>query len=247
MDPDTALQLLLLGVVLPFAASLATTAACWWSARGILPLSARPDTRRATLAAILCPLALLVGVQWLLFGPISFPPRNALHIIPLLLLGAAVLGRVPIRTIADVIAIIGIVWLAIAETAQQTSNAMVLVLWGGAMMMLTPCGRPVRSWTLFVPLGFTLAGAAVALVTTGSLKLAQLAGASAVTLLGVFLVSLARPRLTIAGPALSVFVAMLAATLAQGASFGDTPRWLAYVIGLGGPAVAAGLVKWRGR
>jgi hypothetical protein len=68
-----------------------------------------------------------------------------------------------------------------------------------------------------------------------------------VTLLGVFLVSLARPRLTIAGPALSVFVAMLAATLAQGASFGDTPRWLAYVIGLGGPALAAGLVRWRGR
>ncbi|MFZ4429681.1 MAG: hypothetical protein ACOYPS_04910 [Phycisphaerales bacterium] len=247
MDPDTALQLLLLGVVLPFVASLATTAACWWSARGILPSNARPDARRALVAAILCPLAVLVGVQWLLFGSLSFPPRHALHLIPLLLIGAAVLGRSPIRSTADVIAVIGIVWLAAAETAQQTANAMVFVLWGGAMMMLTPCARPARAWTLFVPLGFTLAGAAVALVTTGSLKLAQLAGASAVTLLGVFLVSLARPRLTIAGPALSVFVAMLAATLAQGASFGDTPRWLAYVIGLGGPAIAAGLVKWRGR
>ena len=75
----------------------------------------------------------------------------------------------------------------------------------------------------------------------------SLPGAAAMTLLGVFLVSLTRPRLVIAGPALSVFVAMLAVTLAQGASFGETPRWLAFTIGLAGPAVAAGLVRWRGR
>jgi hypothetical protein len=42
-----------------------------------------------------------------------------------------------------------------------------------------------------------------------------------------------------------VFVAMLAATLSQGAAFGDTPRVLALAVGIGGPAIADALTRWR--
>ena len=247
MDPQTATQLLLLGVVLPFAASLASTSMSWWTARGILPLGDRRDRSRAAVAAILAPLALLVVVQWVLLGEISFPPRNALHQVPLALVIAFVLGFAPGPAPAAIAVVAGLSRVMLSQTPQHEADAMTAIVWGAGMLALAPHARPTRGWTLFVPLGFTLASAAVALVTTGSLKLAQLAGAAAMTLLGVFLVSLTRPRLVIAGPALSVFVAMLAVTLAQGASFGETPRWLAFTIGLAGPAVAAGLVRWRGR
>jgi hypothetical protein len=247
MDPDTALQLLLLGVVMPLAASLATTAASWWSAKGIRPVDDRRDGRRAAWAAMLSPLALLACVQWVLLGGWSFPPQNALQQIPFVLLAAFVLGLAPGPAPAVIALVAGISRFVLATSAQHQADAMLAIAWGSGMLLLRPHARPTRGWTLLVPLGFTLAGAAVALVMTGSLKLAQLAGAAAMTLLGIFAVSLTRPRLTIAGPALSVFVAMLAVTLAHGAAFGDTPRWLSLAIGLGGPALAAGLVRWKAR
>lgn len=205
------------------------------------------------LAAILSPLAVLVGVQVALFGALTFPPQNALHQIPLMLIAAFVLGLIPAllprfipaRAPAAIAFFAGLGWLFFAKTPRHEALAMASWLWGAGMLLTTPHARPIRGWTLMVPLGFTLAGAAVVLVATGSLKLAQLAGAAAVTLLGIFAVSLTRPRLVIAGPGLSVFVAMLATTLSQGAAFGDTPKWLALAVGIGGPAIADALTRWR--
>jgi hypothetical protein len=243
MDPQSALLFGLVGIVLPFMLSLLATGAVWWRASGIEPGFAQPRHRLRRLAsATLAPALILLLVQSLMLGVPTFPPREAMHRLPFLLLAGLLFGAIELAWMSSSwkSTLIGAMVLAAAAGIASLASAwlvLAVVIAAGAWIILRQIAWRETTPTILIPLGLYAAGTAAVLVATGNLKLAQLAAACAMSLLAILAVALARPKLTLAGPALTVTLAWLGALLGQGMTYGDTPKTAGLLWGIGGPIV----------
>jgi hypothetical protein len=243
MDPQSALLFVLFGIVTPFVLSLGLTLLIWRHAPGIEPASAQPrQLLRRFLNALLAPGAVLLLAQSILHGVPSIPPREALHILPWMLIAGLLFGTIELRWLSPTWAstFLGAVALGLLAGAVSASAWVMpaVLIFAGGWSALRGLAFTRTTPTALIPLGMFAAGTAVVLVATGNLKLAQLAAACAMSLLAILCIALTRPRLSLAGPILAVTLAWLAGLLGQGMAYGDTPRAAGYAFGIGAPVLA---------
>jgi hypothetical protein len=231
MDPRSVVIMVLLAVVAPFVAAWMIAWSLWRGRRGPAPVQAA-DGRRALVTGVVVSLIPFAITQCLLLGVPAMPPREALHWVPLLLVGGLALGLFNSTFIY-----VSAMALAILLNRSEPWS-MVALLWGGSMLAWRLLGLLPGRGALLVPMGTHLAACAMVLVATGNLRLGQLAAAGAMSLLGALLVHLSRPRFTLVPAAASGVAAFASTLLAQGMAYGDTPRWAGLSMGLGAPFAA---------
>ncbi|MCX5691752.1 MAG: hypothetical protein NTV94_18495, partial [Planctomycetota bacterium] len=211
MDTQSALLFVLAGIVMPLVLSLITTGTLWWRIRGIEPGSPQPRHRlRRIASAALAPAIILLLVQCTMLGIPAFPPREAIHRLPFLLLAGLAFGAIELAwlsgswksTIVGALALAAAAAVAASLSSPWLTHAAIIAA-GGWIILRTMAWREATP-TVLIPLGLYAAGTAVVLVATGNLKLAQLAAACAMSLLAILVVSLSRPRFSLAGPVLAV-------------------------------------------
>jgi len=253
MDPQSLRALVLIGIALPFAMSAAVLGMLWYPATGIAPPAAFPgrDRLRRTLSGVLAPGLVLLIVQSTLLGLPAVPPREAIHMLPWILMMGLVLGAVEewVRPWSHRMMLalgIVLVGVGVAMTWRGHWIGPAILIHAAGWLSFQRLARGSSATTALLPLGVWCAGAAVVLIATGSLKLAQLAAAGAMSLLGAFVISLPRPRVSISGTTLHASLAWIAALLAQGMAFGDTPRAVGFTYAIGAPVVGAALIAVLG-
>lgn len=268
MEQSDLIQMLLWGVAMPLVSSFLVSLAIWWGQRGepvvneATPWWKSPmrlggaATWRVAMMGVVCVGLIFVLAQALLHGVQTFPPREALHQIPVALGIGLVIGIVElfVPVLASRLASVVVVGLAVLlSTSVSLPKPWIgdaLVFWAVAWSALKEWGYSSHRSVGLVTIGTFAAGAAAVLVTTGNLKLAQLSGVMAFALLGIFAASRVRPLVTMAGPALCGACAVIGSLLAQGIAYGDTPRQAGYTYALGAPVltvlfvpIAAGFLK----
>jgi len=263
LDTTTALWFGLGGVVLPFTSALLCALAAWWGF-----CASEEETKvgerlvRATAMLVPGVIVSLYFAQWITQGKLSLPPREFAHTIPLLMLFGLVAG-----VVAAVIPVLRpehprqrLVIFAALIIAALASSLLKLpppytwiprclpwwILAWASLRYLTSCNFPAVS---MIPLGLWSAGVAAVLLATGNLKFAQLSGAAAFAVLGLFIAAMLRGRsfrlpkpstgVSLADPVIAVFSAYVTGLLTLGVTAGQTPRPLLLAIGGVTPLAAA--------
>ncbi len=232
--------------IIPLVTLAAVTWLLWFGRREAESPGSRANLLRGT-AQTLAFGAAAVGAQSFLLGAPTFPPADATHTTPFALIAGALLGifaaiaaRKPVRLWALLltIALAGLMFPAAQMPQGFGWVRWALVLWScsyGGFSYLA--AMPARS-RLFLPLGMYAGVCGATLIASGSLALGELCVTAAFALLGVFAAVLVRPATVTTGPMLGAYLAWLAAMLAQGCTYGDTPLPAAAALAVGAPALA---------
>ncbi len=228
---------LVYGVLVPFAVS----------ALVLLLGRALPPRAQPAVSLVAAVLAFIVA-QIALTGRPELPPSEAsqwlVWILPVLVPLGLVCAHLPVwaRTLGGIVGVYGALYLVLRPMVQWTwESTAVAAAWNSVfglmaalifagLAALTRAHDPGRS-PRFVVIGL-LTATSIALAATGSLMLAQLAGAMAAA---VGPLALARPQ-QIAFPPLLVYVValLLAMLLAMGVCYSNLPLPLAGLLSLAG-------------
>jgi len=262
MEQSDLIHMLIWGVAMPLASSALVSLIIWWGQRGEpvvqqsnpwwkspMRLGGAAIWRVATTGLVCIGLVFLVS-QSMLHGAPTFPPREALHQIPVALLAGLTIGLIElfIPVLASRITSIVVIALAVLlSTSIKMPKPWIgdaLIFWALAWSALKDWGYSSHRSVGLVTLGTFAAGAAAVLVTTGNLKLAQLSGVLAFAVLGIFLASRMRPMVAMAGPVLCGACAVIGSLVAQGIAYGDTPRQAGYTYAVGAPVLTVLIVPF---
>lgn len=249
---DTTIPLLLgKGLGVAFGAGLFAFGLTWWQRRGPGETDHPPGSPAAHDATWVAPALLTilcVGLYAWLIGAWPVTPRSATEWVPLIVLLAGFLGVIadsvrletPVKWIVRALFLAGAFALlsrnlvhGIGEPSDSGWSRLDALGWITLFTLATlacwwalartnnrtrGCAGPALSSGL-------CAAAFAVLVLTGSLKAAQMCSFPAATMLAATLVSLARPRLTIARGGAHVPIVVVACSLFVGQTLGETPLW----------------------
>lgn len=260
MAQSDMIHMLLWGVAFPLVFSFLATLIIWWGQRGEpVVLQANPWWKspmrvggaahwRIATTGVVCVGLVFIASQAFLHGTPAFPPREALHLLPFALAVGVVIGLIElfVPVLASRVTSIVVIGVAVLlSTSVKLPKPWIgdaLVFWAVGWSALKEWGYSSHRSVGLVTVGTFAAGAVAVLVTTGNLKLAQLSGALAFALLGIFVASRVRPLVAMAGPALGGACAVLGSLVAQGIAYGDTPRQVGYTYALGAPVLTVLIV-----
>lgn len=190
--------------------------------------------------------AVSVVCYWLLIGRPSFPPREAMHWLPLIAALGAALGcldwafpalRSRYVTLAVVVLFGVILPRAVPMTGKAAWLPTTLLVWALLWSSLRIIAAVPTRFVAVIAVGLLSACSAAAFAGSASTKQGLLAGAIAFGALGVLVVQTLRPGVSLAGPAVGVVAAVLAAALGQSVTYGSTPKATAMLVA--GASVAA--------
>lgn len=257
------LTFILWGVALPLIAAFTCGLLAWagWRPAVIEGEQTATSLWRATVMVLVGFSVSLYAVQWLTQGPLSWPPREAMHSLAGSVIWGLLAGVIGATVGFMKPSFRGVRYVMLGIVAVAIVAAVVVKLpkpyaWVGQALLIGlgswACLRSLAftRWPAvsFLPVGVWAAGIGGLLLATGNLKLAQLAGAAAFSLLGLFAAAVLRQRkagpggetigVSLADPVLAVVCAYVGSLLVLGVTIGSTPRNLATFMGLAVPITA---------
>lgn len=252
MDPGM-IKNLALGAIPPGVLGLVVFALIWMRVgRGGQELAGRALVWRQAATPLVL-MAGFIGTYWLLFGAPVLRPTRSTQWLPVVALGAGIAGVVASLPRAPGVVRWGLVmaalllggWASVKNMLAQGGMTVALVehlsglVFGAVLALgaLWSVSRARRGWAPIVLLVLYCAGVSQLLVIGSySLALGQLAGISAAVLVGMLLVSLWRPGITMGAGGVAFVVVITQVIAMQGHLYGqgeaELKRAYAYIVPL---------------